>query len=212
MKRIYCLALGALSLLPAGCLIAATENASDLGLAADADVPHIDTMASEWLAVDQIVHMPSLHNFHEMGACSPELLGVNYLPGGQLYAGSGERWYRYNTLPLARLVINGQTHEATRCRWFPYQAIRSTAIDGLEVTTTVRMAFEAPGILYQVVVRNASDKACPVDIAFDVPGMLSHAANGEVAVYQSPDQQLTMVHVPVNQPCLLYTSPSPRDS
>jgi len=109
-----------------------------LGFAADSDVPHIDMMASEWLAVDEIVHMPSLHNFHEMGACAPELLGVNYLPGGQLYAGSGKRWYRYNTLPLARLIINGQTHEATRCRWFPYQAIRSTAIDGLEVTTTVR--------------------------------------------------------------------------
>ncbi len=65
-------------------LTAPIEHASDLGLASAADVPHIDTMASEWLAVDEIVHMPSLHNFHEMGACSPELLGVNYLPGGQL--------------------------------------------------------------------------------------------------------------------------------
>jgi len=32
-----------------------------------------------------LAQMPSLHNFHEMGACAPDLVGVNFLPGGQLY-------------------------------------------------------------------------------------------------------------------------------
>ena len=122
--------------------------------AASTGVPLIDTMATEWLAVDELAHMPSLHNFHEMGACSPELLGVNYLPGGQLYAGSGEqigaclpellevnelpegqryngsveRWFDYNTLPLVQLSIHGQVPNATRC-WFPHQAIRSRRIE-----------------------------------------------------------------------------------
>jgi len=100
---------------------------ASLGLAAVAEVPHIDKMASDWLVVDEIVHMPSLHNFHEMGACSPELLGVNYLPGGPFYAGSGKRWYEYNTLPLVRLMINGQMHEATRCRWVIYRTSRMQA-------------------------------------------------------------------------------------
>lgn len=182
-----------------GALQTAFVGLASLGLAA-ADVPHIDTMASEWLVVDEIVHMPSLHNFHEMGACAPGLLGVNYRPGGQLYAGSGERWYRYNTLPLVKLMVNGETHKATHCQWFPHQAIRSRLIDDLEVTTTVRMAFEESGILYQVVVRNTSDKVRPLDIAFDLPGRLNNMEEGQVVVYQSSDRQEAMVHVPVNQP------------
>ncbi len=124
-------------------------------------IPTIDELASEWLDVSDIVHMPSLHNFHEMGACSEEMLGINYNPGGQLYAGSGERWYQYHTLPLVKLIINGQVHNSTHCRWYPYQAVRKKTIDKLEVTSTVRLAFEDTGILYKVQLRNTSDKSCP---------------------------------------------------
>ncbi|NQT36362.1 MAG: hypothetical protein HQ581_02670 [Planctomycetes bacterium] len=85
-------------------------------------VPSIDAMASQWLDVEQIVRMPSMHNFHEMAACAPGLLGVNYCPGGQLYGGSGPRWYRYRTVPLAILLVDGQSCEALTCRWYPYQA------------------------------------------------------------------------------------------
>lgn len=165
-------------------------------------VPHIDAMASKWLDVEEIVHMPSLHNFHEMGACSPGLLGVNYMPGGQLYAGSGERWYEYNTLPLVKLVVNGKTHKAKRGRWFPYQAVRSSSFDNIEVTTTVRMGFETPKILYRAEVRNNSNQARSIDVAFDVPGILVNTEEGAVAVYQSSENQITMAHAPVSQPNL----------
>ena len=172
------------------------------GIGTASGVPHIDEMASEWLDVNEIVHMPSLHNFHEMGACSPELLGVNYIPGGQLYAGSGERWYEYNTLPLVKLVINGKTHKAQRSRWFPYQAVRSSSFDHLQVTTTVRMGVEAPKILYRAEVRNNSNQARSIDVAFDMPGILDNTEEGRVAVYQSLENQMTMVHAPVSQPNL----------
>jgi hypothetical protein len=165
-----------------------------------ADIPSIDEMASQWLAVDEIVHMPSLHNFHEMAACSEELLGVNYNPGGQLYAGSGKRWYQYNTLPLVKLIINGQAHNSTHCRWYPYQAVRKKTIDDLEVTTTVRMAFEELGILYQVLVRNVSDKSCLLNLAFDVPGKLHKSSESDIILYQSSRKQLVMAHAPTVKP------------
>ena len=177
-----------------------------------ADIPNLDQMASEWLTVEKIVHMPSLHNFHEMGACSPELLGVNYMPGGQLYADSGERWYEYNTLPLVKLFIDDQAYDAMHCQWFPHQAVRSRLIDDLEVTTSVRMAFEESGILYQVVVRNTSNEVRPLEIAFDLPGRLCDTEEGRAVVYQSPDHQEAMVHVPVNQPDPLLQKPEDRVS
>ena len=60
------------------------------------------------------------------------------------------------------------------------------------------MVFEESGILYQVVVRNTSDKLHCLELAFDVPGRIKHTAALEVAVYQSSDHQETMVHAPVN--------------
>ena len=48
-------------------------------------VPTLDDLSTGWLDCSQLAHMPSLHNFHEMGACAPDLVGVNFLPGGQLY-------------------------------------------------------------------------------------------------------------------------------
>ena len=157
-------------------------------------VPGIDEMASQWLDVSRIVHMPSLHNFHEMAACSPSLLGVNYWPGGQLYAGSGKRWYRYHTLPHCQLLIDGKTHEATTCRWLPYQAVRRVTIGGLEAETRVRMVFEGPGILYRVVLKNTSDAARPVDVAIRVPGRRVETRDGPVVVLRSARRRLWLAH------------------
>jgi hypothetical protein len=71
-------------------------------------VPTLDDLGTEWLDCSQLAHMPSLHNFHEMAACAPDLVGVNYLPGGQLYEDSGPRWFTYNMLPLCRMSVGRQ--------------------------------------------------------------------------------------------------------
>ena len=93
-----------------------------------ANIPTLDQMASKWLAVDEIVHMPSLHNSHEMGACSPNCSGE--LPsGGQLYADVVSVGMRIIAC-LVKLLIDGQTHTASRCRWFhikPYEAALLTS-------------------------------------------------------------------------------------
>ena len=157
----------------------------------DSLVPSIDEMASEWLEVSQITHMPSLHNFHEMAACSPNLLGVNYNPDAILYEDSGLRWYRYHTLPLVQLLVDGKPREAATCRWYPYQAVRRKHLDGLEVETTVRMVFEGPGILYRVLVRNSSDQPRKVDLAIAAPGQRLDTPNGAAAFYHNPAYRYT---------------------
>src|ERR1700739_5029884 len=51
-------------------------------------IPTLDELATEWLDCSQLAHMPSIHNFHEMAACAPDLVGVNFFPGGPLYSDS----------------------------------------------------------------------------------------------------------------------------
>src|ERR1700691_1869854 len=87
-------------------------------------IPTLDELATEWLDCSQLAHMPSLHNFREMAACAPDLVGVNFLPGGQLYEDSGPHWFIYNALPLCRLLIDGRQYDSSNCRWFAYQAER----------------------------------------------------------------------------------------
>ena len=77
-------------------------------------IPTLDELATGWLDCSQLAHMPSLHNFHEMAACAPDLVGVNFLPGGQLYEDSGPRWFIYNTLPLCRLLIDDRHYDSAR--------------------------------------------------------------------------------------------------
>jgi len=164
-------------------------------------VPAIEAMASEWLDVSQITHMPSLHNFHEMAACAPELLKVNYIPGRRLFVYPvTTRWYEYYTLPGVKLRINGQTHESTTCRWYPYQAVRRRSIDGLDVETTVRMVFEGPGLLYRVHVKNSSSKTQSIKLAIETPGVLEDSKVGLLVSTSSTDPEMPITHSFCQQP------------
>lgn len=158
-------------------------------------IPSIDEMASEWLEVDELAHMPSLHNFHDMAACAPDLVGVNYNPDGQLFDWpTGPRWFRYLTLPLLKLRVNGNEYETTTCRWYPHQAVRKRNIEGLDLETTVRMEFEGPGLFYEIRVTNSTDKEQSVDLALEVPGIEVPDTEKLIVAYESNDPKLETAH------------------
>ena len=165
------------------------------GQDASASIPSLDELGTKWLDVAEMAHMPSLHNFHAMAACSPDLIGINYNPDGQLFDWpTGPRWFRYITLPLVKLKINGSEPETAEFRWFPYQAVRRKRVDGLQVETTVRMEFEGPGLLYQIEVKNTLPTPQHVDLSLEVPGE-TLTANSETAVaYRSNDERLDKSH------------------
>lgn len=159
------------------------------------DIPSIHEMASKWLDVDQLAHMPSLHNFHDMAACAPDILGVNYNPDGQLFDWpTGPRWFRYLTLPLLKLKVNGSDCESNTCRWFPHQAVRRCSIDGFDLETTVRMEFEGPGLFYEVAVTNSSDDDRSVDLTLKVPGVKLTDTKSMLVAYESNDPKLETAH------------------
>jgi len=164
-------------------------------------VPAIEDMASEWLDVAQITHMPSLHNFHEMAVCAPDLLKVNYFPGRRLFVYPvTTRWFDYHTLPFVNLRINGDSLESTTCRWYPYQAVRRRTIGKFQVETTVRLVFEGPGILYRIQITNTSPETSSVHVDLEAPGDKVNSPGGLSTLTRSEDPALWMVHSFVQQP------------
>jgi len=161
-------------------------------------VPTLDDLGTEWLDCSQLAHMPSLHNFHEMAACAPDLVGVNFLPGGQLYEDSGPRWFIYNGLPLCRMSVDGTVYDSTDCRWFAYESVRRTGTRDLEIVTTNRLVMEDSVILWRVAFKNTSAAKKNIQVGIDTDGVRREVM-GEVqlvarsqkfgmsAIYHFPD-------------------------
>jgi hypothetical protein len=141
-------------------------------------IPTLDELATEWLDCSQLAHMPSMHNFHEMAACAPDLVGVNFIPGGQLYEDSGPHWYIYNALPLCRLLIDGGQYDSSSCRWSAYQAERRAKAGDLEVLTANRLVMEDTIVLWRLRLTNtgSAEKSFHIGVAAD--GDLKRTAAG----------------------------------
>src|SRR5271168_2992989 len=161
----------------------ATKNGLAYGVELGADqesggIPTLDELATEWLDCSRLAHMPSIHNFHEMAACAPDLVGVNFFPGGQLYEDSGPQWFIYNTLPLCRLLIDGRHYESSCCRWYAYQAERRAKAGDLEVLCTNRLVMEDTIVLWRLRLTNtgSAEKSFHMGVAAD--GELKHTDAG----------------------------------
>jgi hypothetical protein len=163
-RRRFCeasIAMMSSGLLPTDALAALADPVSSH----PASAPSLDELETEWLDCGQLAHMPSMHNFHQMAACAPDLAGVNFLPGRRLYKNSGPRWFIYNTLPICRVSINGQSPDASECRWSAYQATRRATSDDVEIVTTNRLASELNAVLWRLRLHNKGKLPKTVDLS-----------------------------------------------
>ncbi|GGA67248.1 hypothetical protein GCM10011507_18470 [Edaphobacter acidisoli] len=138
--------------------------------------------------------MPSLHNFHEMAACAPDLIGVNFLPGGQLYKDSGPRWFIYNTLPLCRMTVDGTAYDSMSCRWFAYQAVRRVQTSDLEIVTTNRLVMEDTTILWRVEFKNTSSMVKTVRVKIDIDGVRGNGADHNRLIARSQEFAMSAIY------------------
>jgi len=137
-------------------------------------LPTLDEMGTGWLDCGLLAQMPSLHNFHEMAACAPDLVGMNFLPGGQLYGDeSGPCWPIYHSLPMCGMTIDGRSYQSTSCRWFAYQAVRRTQVGNIDVVTTNRLVIEDTVVLWRVKFTNngATPRTFDVTLTADIGWM-----------------------------------------
>ena len=141
----------------------ATTTSSASGL------PTLDKLGTGWLDCGLLAQMPSLHNFHEMAACAPDLVGVNFLPGGQLYGDeSGPRWPIYHSLPLCGMTIDDRSYESTSCKWFAFQAVRRAQVADLDVVTTNRLVIEDTVVMWRVNFTNTGASTRSFHVAMTV--------------------------------------------
>jgi hypothetical protein len=180
----------AMALLPAKALPSIGESVSTKM----PSIPTLDELGTEWLDCSQLAHMPSLHNFHEMAACAPDLIGVNFLPGGQLYKDSGSRWYIYNTLPLCHMSVDGTTYDSTSCKWFAYQAVRRTRTPDLEIVTTNRLVMEDSAILWRVKFTNTSATAKTIRVSIDTDGVRREVMGCVQLVTRSQEFEMNAIY------------------
>ena len=80
-------AIGISTFMTAAC----ASDAANSAASATAAIPTLDELATEWLDVNELAHMPSLHNYHDMAACSPDLIGVNGDRAAELLRSRGLR-------------------------------------------------------------------------------------------------------------------------
>ena len=157
-------------------------------------IPTLDELGTEWLDCSQLAHMPSLHNFHEMAACAPDLIGVNFLPGGQLYKDSGPRWFVYNSLPRCRMSVDGMAYDSMDCKWFAHQSVRRARTPDLEIVTTNRLVMEGTAILWRVKFTNTSATAKTIRISIDVDGARKVSGEGTQLIARSQEFAMQAVY------------------
>jgi hypothetical protein len=173
-----------------------------------ASVPSLDELATQWLDCTRLAHMPSMHNFHEMAASAPDLVGVNFLPGHRIYKASGPRWFIYNTLPICRMSINGQSPDAAYCRWSAYEAGRRATLESIEIVSTTRLASEANAILWRLRLQNHGSSSQPVDLSVFWKGSLQPDGN---AALHSPELAMDSLYQFHDQPHLAESADDPAE-
>ena len=71
-------------------------------------VPELDELASDWLDVADLAHMPSLHNFHQMAVCALDLVGIHFWTrDSQMFVRDGRRFLEYRSYPHLTMRIDG---------------------------------------------------------------------------------------------------------
>jgi hypothetical protein len=126
--------------------------------------PELDELAGDWISGSIIDNLPSISNFHGSLQTSKNVLGLENFTVPPLAQGS----------ELAGLTLDGEEVLAQDFRWYPYQLLRRTRIQNLQIVTTVRMPFEESGILFSVEVLNLGREARTARLAVNLRTAIRH--------------------------------------
>jgi len=140
------LAGAGLLFMPAWKGLHAGENRQFSSDAAQAAVPSLDDLAGDWISGEAFEQTPAICNFHGGIQAGRNVLSINSFVRFPLTQG-GE---------LAQLSVDGAEIAAQEYRWYAYQMLRRAQTQELQIVTTVRMPFEASGVLFRVDVTNLS--------------------------------------------------------
>lgn len=126
-------------------------------------VPSLDEIAGRWVAADTVAMEPSLRNFRGQAVINRDMTSISWFASAP-YSGG------YHT---GALKINGSTPQASMFRWLPYESLRKTTIEKLEVLSSTRMLPDEDGIFWRIEITNTSEEVQDVKVELDAIGFIS---------------------------------------
>jgi hypothetical protein len=134
-----------------------------------AGVPPLDDLASDWKDRTDLEQFPSLHNFNTELLVNKDFASVSWVASPPFSQG-----FHSGTLKL-----NGKVPIVERFRWYPYQAVRRGAANGLTLETINRMVFDDRGVLWRIALSNTQPARVTGTVSIDLIGSISKLTTPE---------------------------------
>lgn len=138
-------------------------------------IPSLDELAGQSVDTKTLACYPAIGNFFGSVRSSKRLGGLEtqFLTGSKLAKTAG-------TLSVNEAIIFSQ-----QSKWYPYQIVNQALINGIDLTTTMRLVFEKKGVLMQIDIENKTDGPAILPVSIElVSGKLQNSSK------ELPDQAL----------------------
>lgn len=125
-----------------------------------AGVPTLDEMSGDWKKRTELEQFPSIHNFDAELLVNKDFASISWLASPPFSQGFHSGVF----------MLNGKVPVVEQFRWYPYQAIRLGAADGLAIETVNRMVFDDRGVLWRIVLSNTLPATATGTVSIDLIG------------------------------------------
>lgn len=126
-------------------------------------IPSLESLSGKWVSVDTVDMEPSIRNFRAQALTNNDMTSLSWLASAP-YSGG------YHT---GTMKVNGETPLVTHFRWQPYQALRRSVADNMEINSATRMMVDENLILWEVEIKNTSSESKNYDVSIDHIGFVS---------------------------------------
>lgn len=144
-------------------LLSACQSPNDKLAEIQANVPDIEQVSGIWMGADTTAMEPSLRNFRGQALANRDITSISWFASAP-YSGG------YHT---GVMKINGQVPMVNAFRWQPWQALRKSKLDGLDVLSSTRMVTDEDGIMWKIDITNTTDTTKTLNIDLDMIGFIS---------------------------------------
>jgi hypothetical protein len=151
-------------------------------------VPTLDELCGDWMRMSDLGINPAINNFWGALQVTDNLLAVTELTFPPFSQGGHSGLLR----------INGEELKADESRWYAHQILRRARTSGLELESSVRMAFENRGVLFRLKLTGLQSWTQQVEVSVDLDGLIGRYDSGWAFRFRRPhdlnDQALTAAH------------------
>jgi hypothetical protein len=147
------------------------------------NVPQLQDVSGIWVNADTVDTEPTLRNFRGTGIVNRDMTSVSWFASAP-YSGG------YHS---GVMKINGYAPHAQLMRWLPWEALRKASAPTYSIYSLVRMLPDNDAMMWQVEIKNNTQKTQQYHIQQDLIGFISRYA-GETWAYPYPYPTLKGKH------------------